>query len=173
MSDLTDRLRQEYCNCIPAYKDRGMIDPQCESCQTLPERREAADELDRLRVQCKMLMDDKAALQNDLSIERAAGAVYAAERDALQSARDVQDAALSVLRNDFRELAAERDALREQLTLAESVRAAQVAGLAEGAQKLWERVEVLEQSLQTAIAIIGHPDDDITRALRAALKGER
>jgi hypothetical protein len=103
MSDLTDRLRAEYCNCIPAYKDRGLMDPQCESCQTLPERVEAADEIDKLLI-----------------------------------LRDSYKADLLAMRR-------ERDALREQLTLAESVRTSQVAGLVEGAEKLRERVAELEQ----------------------------
>jgi hypothetical protein len=71
MSDLTDRLRE--------FGDGPLV------LHAL--LREAADEIDRQRVRCKMLQDDKAALM-------------------------------------------------EQLTLAESVRAAQVAGVVETADKL-------------------------------------
>jgi hypothetical protein len=44
----------------------------------------------------------------------------------------------------------ERDALREQLTLAEAVRAAQVAGLTEGAEKLREEVKRLTKIIDDA-----------------------
>ena len=50
MSDLTDRLRD------------GKTVPLME------ERRKAADEIDKLRVQCKMLMDDKAALMARVAV---------------------------------------------------------------------------------------------------------
>ena len=65
MSDLADRLREEYCNCIPAYKDRGMVDPHCESCQTLPERIEAADEINRLRALLATESSRKCATEHD------------------------------------------------------------------------------------------------------------
>jgi hypothetical protein len=65
-------------------------------------------EIDRLRVTVKMLQDDKAAL-----------------RETQAKFGQVQHDLLSQI-----------DALREKLTLAESVRAAQVAGLVEGAEKL-------------------------------------
>lgn len=66
--------------------------------------------------------------------------------------------------------------LREQLALAESVRAAQVAGLTEGAEKLRERVRVLECALrdmvianeQHSLLRVG----DVLLEARAALKGE-
>jgi len=49
MSDLIERLRQDYCSCTEGYTSRGMIDPHCESCSTKDERHEAADEIERLR----------------------------------------------------------------------------------------------------------------------------
>jgi len=45
-------------------------------------------------------------------------------------------------------LMTENKALREQLTLAETVRASQVAGLVEGSEHLRERVAVLEDALR-------------------------
>lgn len=61
MSDIIERLRADYCNCIPAYKDRGLMDPQCESCQTMPERTEAANEIERLRAENDTLRGAMAA----------------------------------------------------------------------------------------------------------------
>ena len=52
--------------------------------------------------------------------------------------------------NEIDRLTAERDALREQLALAESVRAAQVAGLTEGAEKLREEVARLTKIIDDA-----------------------
>ena len=117
MSDLTDRLRELYVQNGTNYVQ------------------EAADEIDRLRVTVKMLMDDKAALL--------------------------------ILRDDYKadsiKMQRERDALREQLALAESVRAAQVAGLTEGAEKLREALrEVIESPSAW----------DHYSIARAALKGE-
>ena len=40
-----------------------MVDPQCESCQTLPERREAAAELDRLTAERDALRERVAGLE--------------------------------------------------------------------------------------------------------------
>jgi hypothetical protein len=73
-------------------------------------------------------------------------------------------------------LTAERDALREQLTLAESVRAAQVAGLTEGAEKLRERVAALTKLVDASeggVDVDGVNWFDLREAARAALKGER
>ncbi len=105
-------------------------------------------ELDRQRVQIKMLMDDKAALT--------------AERDTLRQYLD----------------AAQRrcEELREQLTLAESVRAAQVAGLTQGLEKAQE---VLREYIDAADACVSGDDDvsamlrfgEADKAARAALKG--
>ena len=65
-------------------------------------------------------------------------------------------------------------ALREQLTLAESVRAAQVAGLTEGAEKLRGRVKALEDAL-THISLCSQSSmsskEECGRIARAALKG--
>lgn len=49
--DIVERLRNDYCNCLDSYKDRGRIDPTCESCQTKQDRTDAADEIERLRKQ--------------------------------------------------------------------------------------------------------------------------
>lgn len=127
MSDLTDRLRGLYVTNGTNYVQ------------------EAADEIDKLRVTNKMLMDDKAALTADLDAEKLfskqamqTAQEVAAERDAL---RETQ-AKFGQVQHD---LLSQIDALREQLTLAESVRAAQVAGLTEGAEKLREALrEVIE-----------------------------
>ncbi len=83
---------------------------------------EAADEIDKLRVTVKMLQDDKAALKvkYDHAVE--------------QAAKNCDE----VL------------ALREQLALAETVRAAQVAGLVEGAEKLREEVARLTKIIDDA-----------------------
>lgn len=109
MSDLTDRLR--------AVSGGNIV-----LAGTLPH--EAANEIDRLRVTVKMLMDDKAAL-------------------------------------------------REQLTLAESVRASQVAGLVEAGDKLRERVAGLEDAL-THISLCSQSSmsgkEECGRIARAALK---
>jgi hypothetical protein len=50
----------------------------------------------------------------------------------------------------FAELERERDALRQQLALAETVRASQVAGLVEGADKLREEVKRLTKIIDDA-----------------------
>ena len=68
--------------------------------------------------------------------------------------------------------AAENARLREQLALAESVRAAQVAGLVEGAEKLRERVKVLEDALRVAFKWGGGLTVAEGEQIRAALKGE-
>jgi hypothetical protein len=105
---------------------------------------EAADEIDKLRVTVKMLQDDKAAL-----------------RETQAKFGQVQHDLLSQI-----------DALREQLALAESVRAAQVAGLTEGAEKLRERVKALEDALQTALKWAPALTPDEYAKCHAALKGE-
>jgi chromosome segregation ATPase len=105
---------------------------------------EAADEIDKLRVTNKMLQDDKAAL-----------------RETQAKFGQVQHDLLSQI-----------DALREQLALAESVRAAQVAGLTEGAEKLRERVKALEDALQTALKWAPALTPDEYAKCHAALKGE-
>jgi predicted nucleic acid-binding Zn-ribbon protein len=104
MSDLTHRLRGLYVANGTNYVQ------------------EAADEIDRLRVTNKMLMDDRAAL-----------------RETQAKFGQVQHDLLSQI-----------DALREQLALAESVRAAQVAGLVEGAEKLREEVARLTKIIDDA-----------------------
>ena len=45
---LADEIVEDYCRCLDAYKDRGRIDPQCESCNTENWRHRAAAELRRL-----------------------------------------------------------------------------------------------------------------------------
>jgi hypothetical protein len=105
MSDLTDRLRGLYVANGTNYVQ------------------EAADEIDRLRVTNKMLMDDRAAL-----------------RETQAKFGQVQHDLLSQI-----------DALREQLALAESVRASQVAGLVEGAENLRERCAKMCDALVYAI----------------------
>ncbi len=45
---LADEIGEDYCRCLPAYKDRGRTDPQCESCNTEDWRHQAAAELRRL-----------------------------------------------------------------------------------------------------------------------------
>ncbi len=77
------------------------------------------------------------------------------------------------------EAADEIDRLREQLTLAESVRAAQVAGLTEGAEKVQQdaaRYRWLRDWAQSSDwEYIGwqRETDKAVDAARAALKGER
>jgi uncharacterized protein YaaN involved in tellurite resistance len=66
----------------------------------------------------------------------------------------------------------EVERLREQLALAESVRAAQVAGLTEGAERLRERVKALEDALQTALKWAPALTPDEYAKCHAALKGE-
>ena len=96
---------------------------------------------------------------------------------------DLTDRELQTLRNWGTELeeraADEIDKLREQLALAETVRASQVAGLVESmaserhrAFLLAERVRVLEETLQS----IEHDSkyfgpSELGRQARAALKG--
>lgn len=55
MSDIVEYLRSDYCSCLDAYKDRGRIDPQCESCNTKDERTAAADLIDTLKEQNALL----------------------------------------------------------------------------------------------------------------------
>ena len=150
MSDLTDRLRGLYVANGTNYVQ------------------EAADEIDRLRVTNKMLMDDKAAL-----------------RETQAKFGQVQHDLLSQI-----------DALREQLALAESVRAAQVAGLTEGLEALRknsERYLYLREecpwtmtvdgddasigtvSLHIKVSkdmIVAEGEDSFDAAIDAALKGE-
>ena len=140
MSDLTD-IRSPFNACMFREHCRG--------------------EIDRLRVQCKMLMDDKAALQKEIALADSMYKLVVLERDALRQYLD----------------AAQRraESLREQLTLAETVRAGQVAGLVEGAEKLRERVAVLEDAL-THISLCSQSSmsskEECGRVARAALKGE-
>ena len=54
---LADEIREDYCRCLPAYKDRGRIDPQCESCNTEDWRHRAAAELRRLEAVNAQLLD--------------------------------------------------------------------------------------------------------------------
>jgi len=48
---LADEIDEDYCYCLPAYKDRGLVDPQCESCNTEDWRHTAAAELRRLHTE--------------------------------------------------------------------------------------------------------------------------
>lgn len=45
---LADDLSQDYCHCHEGFKCRGLVDPQCESCNTEDWRHQAAAELRRL-----------------------------------------------------------------------------------------------------------------------------
>ena len=54
---LADEIREDYCRCLPAYKDRGRIDPQCESCNTEDWRHRAAAQLRRLEAVNKQLLE--------------------------------------------------------------------------------------------------------------------
>jgi hypothetical protein len=92
---------------------------------------EAADEIDRLRVTVKMLQDDRAAL-----------------RETQAKFGQVQHDLLSQI-----------DALREQLALAESVRAAQVAGLTEGLDAL-QRDTARWRTLVANSSYIDYPAND-------------
>ena len=91
-------------------------------------REHCRGEIDRLRVTNKMLQDDKAALMADNA--------------------NLQNNVVMPLRRRVDALEAERDALREQLTLAESVRAAQVAGLVQGAENLQKAVEYYRAGIE-------------------------
>jgi len=55
VKDIVERLSEDYCSCHPGYKDRGLIDPHCESCQTMDERHEATAEITRLRAEAEAL----------------------------------------------------------------------------------------------------------------------
>lgn len=52
----------------------------------------------------------------------------------------------------------------------EAIRAHAAAVSAADNAALRERVKVLEETLTVALTLIGHPDDEITKALRAALE---
>jgi hypothetical protein len=52
---LADEIGEDYCRCLPAYKDRGRTDPQCESCNTEDWRHDAAAELRRLNTENERL----------------------------------------------------------------------------------------------------------------------
>jgi hypothetical protein len=130
MSDLTDRLQEaaQWCliegngddeirQCLIAAADE--LDRLTASLFRANNNHEhferewylRGDELDRLRVTNKMMQDDKAALM--------------AERD-----QAMKERARAITVGSDMEQEVER--LREQLTLAESVRSAQVAGLERG-----------------------------------------
>jgi hypothetical protein len=47
IDELVKDLRLRYCSCHEGYTSRNMIDPHCESCNTLEERFECADALER------------------------------------------------------------------------------------------------------------------------------
>jgi hypothetical protein len=146
MSDLTHRLRGLYVANGTNYVQ------------------EAADEIDRLRVTNKMLMDDRAAL-----------------RETQAKFGQVQHDLLSQI-----------DALREQLALAEAVRASQVAGLTDGLAKLEQdaaRYRLIRDELTiergvsskgkrklmawwTGVEVASGSDEHIDAAIDAALKGE-
>jgi hypothetical protein len=145
MSDLTDRLRKNTENSrlwwaklhTEAADTIDRLQATADNLRKAAEMRVRAhaNEIDRLRVTIKMLQDDKAAL-----------------RETQAKFGQVQHDLLSQI-----------DALREQLALAESVRAAQVAGLTEGAEKLREALrEVIESP-----SVWDHYS-----IARAALKGE-
>jgi DNA repair exonuclease SbcCD ATPase subunit len=125
MSNLTDRLRELYVQNGTNYVQ------------------EAADEIDRLRVTVKMLQDDKAALRETQAKFGQVQHDLLSQIDALQVKYEhaVEQAAKN---------ADEVLALREQLALAESVRAAQVAGLTEGAEKLRKEVARLTKIIDDA-----------------------
>lgn len=55
---LAHLMQEDYCSCLPAYKDRGMFDPQCQSCMTHDERHECANTLRDLASQVESLQAD-------------------------------------------------------------------------------------------------------------------
>ncbi len=59
---LADEIGEDYCRCLPAYKDRGRIDPQCESCNTKDWRHRAAAELRRLEAVNAQLLESLKSL---------------------------------------------------------------------------------------------------------------
>jgi ABC-type phosphate transport system auxiliary subunit len=164
MSDLTDRLRKNTENSrlwwaklhTEAADTIDRLQATADNLRKAAEMRVRAhaNEIDRLRVTIKMLQDDKAAL-----------------RETQAKFGQVQHDLLSQI-----------DALREQLALAESVRAAQVAGLTEGAEKLREdaaryrkwRADYTGEgpyTLLSALADAWEPAQ-VDAAIDAALKGE-
>jgi hypothetical protein len=140
MSDPTDRhpAPAEWCrSLVSQFTAFGADQKEVKQCLLT-----AADEIDKLRVQCKMLMDDKAALMADLDAERLFS------KQAMQTAQEVA-AERDALRADNTDLQNKVVMpLREQLTLAESVRAAQVAGLVQGAENLQKAVEYYRAGIE-------------------------
>lgn len=67
-TELAEQLTQWTCNCIPAFKDRDLHDPECIHCMINPEATEAAT----------ILRQQDAALK--LCIEALEDAHYTAER---------------------------------------------------------------------------------------------
>jgi len=57
-----DLAELDYCSCLPAYKDRGISDPQCQSCNTHDERHDYARILRDLAQQVEDLQKDAARL---------------------------------------------------------------------------------------------------------------
>jgi hypothetical protein len=47
-SELVKELRTDECDCLDAYKDRGLTDPQCQSCASEDERYRSAEAIEAL-----------------------------------------------------------------------------------------------------------------------------
>jgi len=149
MSDITDRLRGLYVQNGTNYVQ------------------EAADEIDRLRVTNKMLMDDKAALretqakfgqvQHDLLSQ--IDALREQYESACKLVADMHAAAMGAKVGPALGIVEDVAALREQLTLAESVRASQVAGLVEGMEAL-QRDAARWRTLVANSSYIDYPAND-------------
>ena len=69
---LADEIGEDYCNCLPAYKDRGRTDPECESCNTEDWRHRAAAELrkqyeENVRLEQALKMEEAVSFRKQLN----------------------------------------------------------------------------------------------------------
>jgi len=171
-TDLIARLREDYCYCLDAYKARGRIDPQCESCNTKDERDEAADAIESLEQQVAALTSDKEHAYTQL--ERMTQDKDCAWQNVhiLERARQEQDKQVAALTK-------ERNALQDKLNAVVTVgireREQLVAAQAREAKLRDAAKAVLEvgmgsdfEALNAALAL---PTDD--SALIERLKKER
>jgi chromosome segregation ATPase len=154
MSDITDRFAMsQYAS--RADRDAAML-----------------AEIDRLLIQRDDYKSDLLAMQRERDALRETQAKFGQVQHDLLSQIDALQVKYEHAVEQAAKNADEVLALREQLALADSVRAAQVAGLTEGAEKLRERVKALEDALQTALKWAPALTPDEYAKCHAALKGE-
>ncbi len=154
MSDITDRFAMsQYAS--RADRDAAML-----------------AEIDRLLIQRDDYKSDLLAMQRERDALRETQANFGQVQHDLLSQIDALQVKYEHAVEQAAKNADEVLALREQLALADSVRAAQVAGLTEGAEKLRERVKALEDALQTALKWAPALTPDEYAKCHAALKGE-